>query len=182
MELGLRLDADNGIRRTFALTWNGCISRDFLISEEIDPEWVVVLVGSKLKARLVSVCVKCSTNNISFPYLFSFFLSLCLFFFLETLFCVWQPVRVNVCRSCCTLAKPGHSGVNMHHTVWDFHPRHLDKICCTSLPHNSQLQHVWCIWEMLNLTVSQHQWPPFCRNRESGTLNTVPQDHCAYIE
>lgn len=151
MELGLLLDTDSGIRRTFALTWNGCISRDFLSSEEIDLEWVVVLVGSKQKTRLVSVYIECSTNDISSPCPS---LPLSPFISLETLVCVCEPLRVNVCRSCCTLAKPGHSGVNMHHSVWDFHPRHLGKIHCTALPRHSQLQHVWCIWEMLNLTVA----------------------------
>lgn len=78
MELGLLLDAGSGIRWTFALTQNGCISRHFLIYEEIDLEWVVVLVGSKLKARLVSVCIECSTNEI--PSSLFFFLSFSLFF------------------------------------------------------------------------------------------------------
>lgn len=145
MELGLLLDAGSGIRWTFALTQNGCISRDFLIYEETDLEWVVVLVGSKLKARLVSLCIACSTNEIPsslffFPFFLSLFLKLFLiFYFLEYLALVWEPLRVNVCRSCCTLAKPGHSGVNMRHSVWDFHARHLGKIHCTALPYNSQL-------------------------------------------
>lgn len=79
MELGLLLDAGSGIRWTFALTQNGCISRDFLIYEETDLEWVVVLVGSKLKARLVSLCIACSTNEIPSSLFFFSFLSLSFF-------------------------------------------------------------------------------------------------------